>query len=675
MYSKSIVINNITATRTSIVSFDFFGTLVTSPFWEPTDLFILMEEKIQKEFGIFDIPCFCTLRVTAEKNARQKLSNREEITINDIYKEMGLITRLSEKQLDYIRKLEIEHEFKYCQPRECGRVLWDVALAAGKTIIVISDTYLPKEAIAKILHNCGYEGESSIFVSSDIGLSKSTGNLFAYAQNKMGVVSSGKYVHIGENIQADYSMPRKKGWRCFPLYNTRLLMQNKIRGHKFSDPLLRCFESSSGNVPTKSAMDFLGIRCMLAVIANKLFDDPFIQTQDLVCNTTCSGYFALGMYLTSVALWLYQECIHEGYDRMCFLARDGRLPMEAFKMIITAVGDEVPIEYIRVSRIALLPLMINKQEDLMALGHILGELEAYSPRSVLRYMAPISRALSTEMIDEKIKAAGYDPEQPFGTQDACFRFMDFFWDQLYDTKASQEYRNNAELYFTSMIRGNCALFDVGYNLRSEIVLQKLSSANITSYSIHQNNDLAIRRGRASGIRYKTLYDYTPYVSWLVREMLLEPDEPPCSGYDSLGMPILIGRESSRRVEKEAVLEFQRAGLNFVNDFTKQFGEDLFLLPLRYTEGCIPFETFLCSSTQREIRRFRKVSFENDFYAETPKLKSAWLLMQAERLSAVHKDGKWKRRIRIGARLFMSDQCGFWDRAVRFFKKRVRHKLY
>jgi FMN phosphatase YigB (HAD superfamily) len=82
-------------------------------------------------------------------------------------------------------------------------------LAKGLRLIYISDMYLTKDTIDKILDKCGYS-EMFIrgFVSSEVGLLKRTGSIFPYVENEMGAKI---LLHIGDNKEADYDKPSDLG--------------------------------------------------------------------------------------------------------------------------------------------------------------------------------------------------------------------------------------------------------------------------------------------------------------------------------------------------------------------------------------------------------------------------------------------------------------------------------
>lgn len=83
---------------------------------------------------------------------------------------------------------------------------------AGNTLLLVSDFYLPKTFFCEILKYFKIDNLfEDIFVSSDIGLRKSTGNMYKYIINNY--CNNGKHdmLMLGDNVISDVSMAKKYG--------------------------------------------------------------------------------------------------------------------------------------------------------------------------------------------------------------------------------------------------------------------------------------------------------------------------------------------------------------------------------------------------------------------------------------------------------------------------------
>jgi HAD superfamily hydrolase (TIGR01549 family) len=91
--------------------------------------------------------------------------------------------------------------------------------ASGRRVVVTSDMYLPGRSIARILASLGLADlVDHLFVSSDAGVTKAGGGLFAVVAEELGL-PPGQILHIGDNWQSDVVMARRSGLRALHYVN------------------------------------------------------------------------------------------------------------------------------------------------------------------------------------------------------------------------------------------------------------------------------------------------------------------------------------------------------------------------------------------------------------------------------------------------------------------------
>ena len=181
-----------------ILSFDIFDTLITRKIFNPDDVFLLIE-KYLKEKNI-SIENYVKLRKDAESNVRKKKNYKGDCTIHEIYDEFRELIGLSKEQVLEIKNLEIETELKLCVPRKDSLQLFNNFVNMRKKVILVSDMYLTKDIIEKILHNCGYYGYFDLLISSETGYRKDNRTIWNYIYSKYGNYS---IIHFGDNEQSD----------------------------------------------------------------------------------------------------------------------------------------------------------------------------------------------------------------------------------------------------------------------------------------------------------------------------------------------------------------------------------------------------------------------------------------------------------------------------------------
>ena len=190
-----------------IISFDIFDTLFFRKCRTPENIFLQMgNSNLIKKFFV-DAENFKKFRVNCEKEVYKK-SNDEEILLRDIYN----IFPINEKQKkDMISlELEIERENLFLNKHIFRWI--KLAKNFDKRIIITSDMYLSLEQILNVaLSKLEYISViDDFYISSEIGLRKSTGKLFEYIL-KVNNIKANEVLHIGDNISSDINIANAIG--------------------------------------------------------------------------------------------------------------------------------------------------------------------------------------------------------------------------------------------------------------------------------------------------------------------------------------------------------------------------------------------------------------------------------------------------------------------------------
>lgn len=356
------------------------------------------------------------------------------------------------------------------------------------------------------------------------------------------------------------------------------------------------------------ALRYLGFRTMMAMSALH----PSVPKADW------DAYGAFGMYLLSNAMWIADECCREGIERIAFLARDGFLVKAAFEHVCSTLRLPVKTGYARISRQAVFPLHFRTERDLLSLP-LLTDVTAHTPRTLLKLLEPV---IDMPYAILTMKQYGIELDAPFNGE-TIWRFIEAYRARLFDEERTSACRAHAAAYLKPLFSGRCAVVDVGYNLRSERIIQDVTGADVLALITHTDSDVAGRRG----IEYRTLYGGTPCVSWVAREQFLLENAPMCTGYDAAG-PVFAAECSA---ENTAMAEFQRQALAFVGDMTRVFGEDMARLVFRPEDGCWPFEQFLNHAPAYRMKEL-SAPVENAFLEGVragDDVLLAWRLMQTD----------------------------------------------
>ena len=463
-------------------------------------------------------------------------NGREDLTLSEIYDYIRANSSYPPDVVQTLMDKEKELELRFCTARESIGQLIEIAKNNNKRLIAVSDMYLPADFIRSILEKNDITDIEQIFVSGEIGLTKGSGHLYEHVVRAMGVDYS-SIVHIGDNYKTDVRIPQKLGIRAFHYPRTISLMAKGRTGAAYR----HSYDQIRSVVSNFHAIDELGIRCMLAVAANRIFDDPFRVAGgrgDYGQDPVLFDNLALGMYCMAQGLWVNRLTRAQKYNKVLFFSRDGYLPWLAYDMIREHAKEPGPeAAYARCSRKALLPLLLtNDAGPLEAGSHVM--YYDHSPRSLTRLMNPVLK----EDAEEQLRGQyGAQWEQVFKSENDLVNLMMRLRKEYVDDARAQCVQEGYQAYFDPLMKERILTYDIGYSLRNEIMLRRFfPEVGIDACFTHSSDDVSLRRAAQGDIGIYTFYSSTPYVSWLPRELFLTENAPSCVGYTPEGRPVMNG---------------------------------------------------------------------------------------------------------------------------------------
>lgn len=273
------------------ISFDIFDTLLLRNIYHPTDIFKIMDKKIKNEY---DIDNFYQLRIDSERNARTKVENGE-CTFDEIYSEMSNI--FNNKQLEDIKNMELDLEYEFITVNPFMKEIFDYAYDNNKKIYLISDMYLSKDAITRLLSKANYR-EVDLYVSCEKRLNKGTGTLFEYV-GKENNLDRSKWLHIGDNSYSDYQMPISLGIDAYNYKNVK--------------------EYDKSYIPQTIEESII-----TAIQFNNIYNGKEVNYWEKF------GILNISPFYFGFSFWLYN--LTKDKDNLFFLARDGYIFDKIYKL-------------------------------------------------------------------------------------------------------------------------------------------------------------------------------------------------------------------------------------------------------------------------------------------------------------------------------------------------------
>lgn len=304
----------------SVVSFDVFDTLIKRNCANPTDIFTITEKRFNRQNGD-KITGFKKARIEAERYART-LEETGEINFDAIYDNLDFPHK------DKLKQLELLCEEAYCVPNKRLKAIYDYCVEKEKTIVCISDMYLPSEEIRKILKNAGYQNVKKIYVSNEYKKTKRKGNLFDEALKDFSLKSS-QLVHIGDSWRSDYLMPKMKGIKAF--HFSRKIINVKYGKEVQKQEGLNIIGSVLNNT-TEGGEDFYRF-----------------------------GYEVLGPFCVEFCLWIKKQMEEQGRTKLFFCARDMQLIKSIFTTLFPFYADDC--QYLYISRRSIILPFLHVRND------------------------------------------------------------------------------------------------------------------------------------------------------------------------------------------------------------------------------------------------------------------------------------------------------------------------
>ena len=325
-------------------SFDIFDTLIRRKSQTPFSIFYYMQKMMmsntQLPLPAYLIDNWVRIRSQAEYDVRdsyaktqfERNSDKLEITFNDLYNQLQLHLNLSEQQINYLKKLEIDAEIAHIEPipERINRLLQ--LKEAGNDVILMSDMYLPKSVILQMLEKAdprllGIE----LYLSTEIGHQKSTGKLFKHIffKNKY---NYSRWVHYGDNVKADGTSPRQ--------FNIQTFVHHPDSFIKFESAMI---ESMSARVRYDAYLlaaqwQRFRTQTVKSSKSNLEFDQKYY------------AYAYAGSALVPYVHWSILDALQRGYETLYFISRDGHFLKQIADQIIATRNYPIKTDFIYGSR-------------------------------------------------------------------------------------------------------------------------------------------------------------------------------------------------------------------------------------------------------------------------------------------------------------------------------------
>lgn len=309
-------------------SFDVFDTLITRKTAVPEGIFAIMQSELEKE-EYTALPAvirnnFYRLRIVAEKLARHSYQSGEieDITLEQIYSTLAMRGELSGEQQIQLMRFECEVEYRECVPIEKNVIRLKKLLSDGEEVILISDMYLPKKQIYKMLAKADPVLTGlQLYVSGDCKKRKYTGAIYEYAMVQSHFTGA-ECVHIGDNKKTDITAAEKAGFQSRLSWFPDLLPIEK-----------KLLDEAPGSVWLNRVIG-CGRRARLEL--GKEMSEK---------NSVRLGTSVGGILLCSYVYWVIRSAIARGIGRLYFMESEGYVLKRIADILIQKIETKIETYY------------------------------------------------------------------------------------------------------------------------------------------------------------------------------------------------------------------------------------------------------------------------------------------------------------------------------------------
>lgn len=447
--------------KPEVISFDIFDTLVDRIVEQPSHVFRLIEEDVLN-CSSGKIPNFTSARQSSERVLRELLAekpgNVQEITLDEIYLHMKEQYLLTEEEMELVKELEVNEEYKCLKRRESGYKLFNIAEKSGAEVILISDMYLPETVIRNILRNAGYPDGIKLYLSSSLGSRKHEGMLFDVVKKLEGINPS-KWLHVGDNPHGDIKIPSAKKINTFRIKSAFHL----VRENKKLEPLLKKTQRNRSHAES----------VIFGLSQKRFFDDVDSRPSNITHfggEHFKFGYMGAGPMFFGFLNWIIKKAKEDGLDTLLFLSRDGKILYQMAQVLYPDI--DIRIEYAYSSRRSARIASITNEGDI---SHLMdSSLQKTTVEEFFKKKFGISLS---QHDDEAVNLFGFETinQTVVASDRAALRQLALHLKDVIFENSKKERELLVDYYASlGVSKGNkVGLVDIGYAGTMQVALEKI----------------------------------------------------------------------------------------------------------------------------------------------------------------------------------------------------------
>lgn len=427
-----------------IYSFDIFDTCLVRKCGTPANLFYFLARKYYGEDKDYDLyKDFVHNRKEAEKDALNR-TKKKSVTIEDIY--LSMEETFGYKNASTIMHLEMELETEMLSPVYVIKEQITACRKKAGYVVFISDMYLPKDFLERILVNNGLKEENDkIYISCENDSTKIDGSLFSIVSQDINKGKYSQWIHTGDNEYSDYLIPKKLGIKSIHINHKYSFYENIYIENQFYGPY-------------KEETLLLG-----SILKAYRLQDKSNYARDFAIDIISSVYIPY-------VYWVLNDAEKKGINHLLFLARDSEIFYKTAQ-IFKSRFPNIKLSYIYVSRKSLfLPSLSNKINQEELLTHWNKEI-ASSPRYLLNKLNTLP--------EEIIGIENLEIDNPINDISKLKSFIELITNEINITVIQKKISNARQLFLQYLSQNEVtkfeqtAIVDLGWSGSSRHAINKI----------------------------------------------------------------------------------------------------------------------------------------------------------------------------------------------------------
>ncbi len=225
--------------RYELISTDLFDTVLLRDHTIESDRQAMACRRVAPGLGV-QAAALTRLRWSLQRSAYRAVAIERpngEASLADLCTVSAAAFGLDHSAASLLRQAEVEVEIEHLRPNRPLLDLLDQASRSGLRVIAVSDTYLGRGDLRRILDAvAGRHCIAEVYSSADLGLTKHAGGAFA-AVGRHQNVAAHRILHVGDSHRADVLTARSASWNAVHLPRDTLSRSRKTIGKALALPV------------------------------------------------------------------------------------------------------------------------------------------------------------------------------------------------------------------------------------------------------------------------------------------------------------------------------------------------------------------------------------------------------------------------------------------------------